>query len=67
VLKGGAGDDRLNGGRGVDVVRGGAGNDVINVADVGSGDRAIGGAGTDRCIVDALDVVRGCDTVTFLP
>jgi Ca2+-binding RTX toxin-like protein len=51
----------VNGGRGVDVVRGGAGNDVINVADVGSADRAIGGAGTDRCFVDALDVVRGCD------
>jgi Ca2+-binding RTX toxin-like protein len=67
ALWGGAGDDSLDGNGGVDVVRGGPGDDTIAVADIGRSDRAIGGRGTDTCLVDASDTVRGCETVQVVP
>jgi len=46
---------------------GGPGQDTINVADVGSGDRALGGLGNDSCVIDASDTVHGCESVTVVP
>jgi Ca2+-binding RTX toxin-like protein len=61
---GAAGSDSIVGGQDRDVVRGGAGDDVLDVADGVAGDRAFGGRGRDRCIVDADDVVHGCESVS---
>jgi hypothetical protein len=57
--------DTLVGGAGVDSHVGGAGNDLLNAAD-GRRDRVIdGGTGTNKCIVDTveLSIVRGCGSV----
>lgn len=63
TLLGGAGGDRITGGAGVDQVFGGAGNDIINVRD-GEIDTVHCGAGRDRVIADAADVVgRDCEIV----
>jgi Ca2+-binding RTX toxin-like protein len=61
---GAGGSDSLVGGQGKDVLRGGSGDDVLDVTDGVGGDRAFGGRGTDRCIVDANDVVHGCESVS---
>jgi Ca2+-binding RTX toxin-like protein len=60
---GGPGNDTLEGNAGTDVVRGGRGDDVIHVTDGDSGDRVIGGKGTDTCFVNQADVARGCEQV----
>ena len=74
-LTGGAGDDRLDGGPGDDELLGGAGadslvasagDDVIKARD-DARDVVSCGAGTDRAIVDALDVVKLCETVLRHP
>jgi Ca2+-binding RTX toxin-like protein len=57
--------DTLIGGPGVDRHFGGAGNDLLNAAD-GRRDSLIdGGSGTNRCIVDILElsIVRNCGSV----
>jgi hypothetical protein len=68
-LRGGKGGDRIVGGKGVDRHLGGPGNDVLKAAD-GRRDSVIdGGSGTNRCIVDAveLSIVRNCDSVQGSP
>jgi Ca2+-binding RTX toxin-like protein len=65
LVIGGKGRDLLIGGKGIDRHRGGPGKDVLNAAD-GRRDRVIeGGAGHDKCIVDARErsIVRGCEKV----
>jgi Ca2+-binding RTX toxin-like protein len=57
--------DTLIGGAGVDSHVGGAGNDLLKAAD-GRRDRVIdGGTGTNKCIVDTLElsIVRNCGSV----
>jgi Ca2+-binding RTX toxin-like protein len=57
--------DTLIGGAGVDSHRGGPGNDLLNAAD-GRRDSVIdGGTGTNKCIVDTveLSIVTGCGSV----
>lgn len=57
--------DTLIGGAGVDSHRGGSGNDLLNAAD-GRRDRVIdGGTGTNKCIVDTIElsIVTGCGSV----
>jgi hypothetical protein len=41
-------------------MRGGRGSDTIDASDGGK-DRVRGGRGSDTCIVNATDVVRGCE------
>ena len=62
VISGGVGNDRLIGGAGADSLTGGAGNDVLDAAD-GARDAVDCGLGTDTAVVDAIDVVRGCEKV----
>ena len=64
---GAAGSDSLVGGQDKDVLRGGAGDDILDVTDGVAGDRAFGGRGRDRCIVDANDIVHGCESVSVAP
>jgi hypothetical protein len=40
---------------------------VVDVTDGVGGDRAFGGRGTDRCIVDANDILHGCESVSVAP
>src|SRR5215211_7552382 len=64
-LIGGPLGDTLLGGAGVDRHFGGAGNDLLKAAD-GRRDAAIdGGPGTNKCIVDTLElsIVRNCGSV----
>ncbi|QEC49343.1 calcium-binding protein [Baekduia soli] len=63
VVFGDAGNDLIIGGPGQDTLLGGAGNDVIRARD-GFADTISCGAGRDRVIADALDVVAGdCEVV----
>ncbi len=62
LLKGGSGDDVLAGGVGSDRIYGGRGHDLVSVAD-GVRDVVVCGPGWDGVLVDALDVVRGCEVV----
>ena len=65
TLRGGKGGDLVVGGKGVDRQLGGPGNDVLKAVD-GRRDSVIdGGSGTNRCIVDVveLSIVRNCGTV----
>ena len=76
VLVGGLGNDAITGGPGQDTINGDAtgstcgyytckipfGNDVINARD-GEADTIDCGVGTDRAVVDAIDVVANCETV----
>ena len=66
VLIGGAGDDVLIGGAGFDRMFGGPGRDRLRARD-GARDLVDCGPGADVAIVDALDVVRGCETVKLPP
>ena len=61
-ILGGAGNDVITGGIGRDRISGGAGSDTIMAAD---GDRDIVdcGAGSDRAVVDGIDVVVNCESV----
>ena len=67
-LTGGKGNDRLNGGKGKDRLAGGAGNDVLDSADGRLDGRVDGGAGRNRCRIDAADlkVTRRCSTITVV-
>ncbi len=76
VLVGGLGNDVISGGPGQDTINGDAtgstcgyysctipfGNDVINARD-GEADTIDCGVGTDRAVVDAIDVVANCESV----
>ena len=57
---GGAGNDVLRGGTEADELRGGAGDDRIDARD-GFADTVDCGPGDDRAVVDASDVVSGCE------
>jgi hemolysin type calcium-binding protein len=75
-VEGGMGNDVVTGGPGQDIIYGDAtassctwyscqipfGNDVINARD-GEQDNIDCGIGTDKAIVDAIDVVANCETV----
>ena len=50
------------GGPGKDTVSGGVGSDTVAAVD-GARDVIDCGAGKDTAIVDAVDVVKGCETV----
>jgi hypothetical protein len=73
TILGGAGDDRLYGGSGNDVITAGSGadkvdagsgSDTVDVAD-GERDTVDCGAGNDRVIADAVDVIaKSCEVVT---
>jgi Ca2+-binding RTX toxin-like protein len=71
TLLGGMGDDRIDGGPGNDVITGGPGADVLVGGDgsdtiyAADGERDIVdcGNGNDRAIVDAVDVVKNCESV----
>ena len=65
LLKGGNDQVRANGyTRDRDVIRGSTGSDLIYVNDGDINDRIRGGAGGDRCYVDARsEVVNGCGRV----
>ncbi len=62
LLIGGRDDDVLAGGAGSDTLRGGRGSDLLDTAD-GVRDLVACGPGWDGAVVDALDVVRGCEVV----
>jgi Ca2+-binding RTX toxin-like protein len=62
----GPGADAVTAGQGRDRVAAGAGDDVVSVAD-GERDVAHCGPGRDQADVDPLDVLRGCERVTFGP
>ena len=65
LLKGGNDQVRANGfTRDRDVIRGSTGSDLIYVNDGDTNDRIRGGAGGDKCYVDARsEVVNGCGAV----
>jgi hypothetical protein len=73
TLRGGAGNDRLDGGPGNDVIDGGPGadtilggpgSDTILAAD-GTKDVIDCGTGNDKAVVDAIDVAKGCESVSI--
>ncbi|MBS1870106.1 MAG: hypothetical protein JSS99_10605 [Actinobacteria bacterium] len=66
TIDGGAGDDTIDGGAGSDRIYGGAGNDTIDARD-GGPDRVDCGPGVDEAIVDAVDVVVGCEHQALPP
>jgi Ca2+-binding RTX toxin-like protein len=66
-LTGGRGGDVLFGGAGSDRLFGGPGNDVLRASGDGRRDYVDCGGGTaDRAIVDARDIVTGCETITVV-
>jgi len=66
-LSGGLGNDVLFGGPGKDRLLGGPGNDVLRASGDGRRDFVDCGKGTaDRAVVDARDVVTGCETITVV-
>ena len=60
TLDGGAGDDTLDGGAGGDRLYGGEGGDTISARDGGL-DHVDCGPGVDTAIIDAVDVIVGCE------
>ncbi|HEY6961796.1 MAG TPA: hypothetical protein VI408_07915 [Gaiellaceae bacterium] len=73
TILGGAGNDRLFGGRGNDVIDGGSGSDRIYGGPGSDTIRAVDnhkdivvcGPGRDRAFVDRVDVVSGCEAVSY--
>jgi Ca2+-binding RTX toxin-like protein len=64
TLDGGPGNDVIDGGPGLDKIYGGPGSDTILAAD-GQKDVIDCGEGNDKAIVDAIDVVKNCESVTI--
>jgi len=62
VIRGRRGHDTIVGRKGSDRLRGGRGQDRIFARD-GVRDLVVGGPGTDICVADRLDEVRGCEVV----
>jgi len=63
-LIGGAGNDVIDGGSGRDHIFGGSGSDTIRAAD-DEKDTIDCGSGRDHAIVDRIDVVENCESITF--
>ena len=63
-LWGGAGNDVIDGGPGKDHIYGGTGSDTIRAADH-ERDVIDCGPGRDHAIVDRVDVVSNCESITF--
>jgi hypothetical protein len=61
-ILGGAGNDVITGGAGRDRISGQAGSDTIMAAD-GDRDTVDCGAGSDRAVVDGIDLVVNCEAV----
>jgi Ca2+-binding RTX toxin-like protein len=57
------GPDDIRGGSKADELHGGAGDDTLDASGGRFGDHVFGDEGTDTCIVDAADVVDGCENV----
>jgi Ca2+-binding RTX toxin-like protein len=67
VLFGGNGPDRIIDGYGADLIVGGPGDDTLGAGDrTNDGDTFYPGPGTDTCILDDDDVVRGTCEIVFL-
>ena len=62
-LVGGRGNDRLHGGRDRNLSFGGAGNDFLDLVNARR-EQGSCGAGRDRALVDRIDRVRACESVT---
>lgn len=62
-LRGGRGADLIRGGKGADVLRGGRGRDRIAAADGEADEVRCGRGRRDWARADALDSIRGCETV----
>ena len=62
-LYGDAGNDVIDGGPGADHIYGGTGSDTIFAAD-GQRDWIDCGAGVDKATVDAIDVVKNCESIS---
>lgn len=62
IIEGRQAADRINGRGGFDILFGNRGPDLIIASD-GERDVLRGGPGNDRCIVDEMDEVRGCEAV----
>lgn len=74
ITRGGPGNDSMRGqypgdtGRAAGVLfSGNAGDDFIDSQDRAGTDIVVGGSGNDRCLVDAADTVRGCETIQYVP
>jgi hypothetical protein len=65
VIYGGPGNDIIIGGPGSDKLYGGPGSDTIMAAD-GERDIVDCGPGSDRAIVDAIDIVSNCESVQIV-
>jgi Ca2+-binding RTX toxin-like protein len=63
TIDAGAGNDKINGGNGEDVIVAGPGDDTIRSAD-GLAEKIDCGDGNDTVVVDAEDVLTGCESVT---
>lgn len=64
LLLGGAGNDVIDGGSGHDRIFGGPGSDTIRAAD-DQKDTIDCGPGRDHAIVDRIDVVKNCESITY--
>jgi hypothetical protein len=64
LLEGGPGNDVIDGGPGRDRILGGPGSDTIQDVD-GEKDTIDCGPGRDHAIVDKIDVLKGCELVTY--
>ena len=63
TLNGGDGNDVIDGGAGADKFQGGKGSDTIIAVD-GQRDTVDCGAGVDKATVDAIDVVKNCESIS---
>jgi Ca2+-binding RTX toxin-like protein len=62
-IMGAAGKDTITGGGGADNLIGGVGDDTIQARDV-TADRVDCGVGTDAAVVDDVDALNGCESVS---
>jgi Ca2+-binding RTX toxin-like protein len=63
TLNGGDGNDVIDGGAGADKIQGGKGSDTILSAD-GQRDTVDCGPGVDKATVDAIDIVKNCESIS---
>lgn len=66
-LTGGGSADRIVGAGGRDQLSGVGGDDTIDALDGSGGDRVDCGGGADTALLDAGDVVAGCEKTTWAP
>lgn len=74
IARGGPGNDSMrgqypgdNGREHGTIFSGNSGDDFIDSQDRAGTDIVVGGSGNDRCLVDAADTVRGCETIQYVP